>query len=281
MPGLSGARFAAELRRIASPAMLLFAMSATRPSEETLESFDDFILKPFKVAQISAALSAHNPPPTQGHSPEQDPVIADSNSDTVVPTEDPIQPPNQSERWSVVRGPAGRLSPNTKLVAISASASRPSASKPSKQSSPDESILIDNTAESVLNQTTYRRIAASMPATKVQEMYDLFIADARKRIALMHQLAITGDTARFSREAHAIKGSSGMLGAINIRAIATRLELLSHTPAGSMQPVENNVNSLDELSDACTQLQRILVSRARGECSCPRSRSRANKQKLP
>jgi CheY-like chemotaxis protein/HPt (histidine-containing phosphotransfer) domain-containing protein len=271
MPGLSGARLAAELRRIVPRDTLLFAISATRPSEEIIAGFDDFILKPFKVAQITAALSAQNPPLTQAISSEQDSVPADSgaNSDALVPVEAPTQPPIQRERWSIVHGPAGGLSHNANLVSISASASPPAASKPSKPTSP---------AESVLNQTTYRRIAASMPAPKVQEMYTLFVADARKRIALMRQLAIAGDAVRFIREAHAIKGSSGMLGAINMRSIAAQLEMHGLDPAISTQTVAYNVNSLDELSDACDHLQRILVSRARGECSCPRSRSRALNQ---
>jgi len=265
MPGLSGVRLATELRRIASPATLLFAMSATRPLEEAIAGFDDFILKPFKMAQIAAALTAHDFPVAQGLHPEQDSVLPDSNSDAVVFAEAPIQPAIQRERWSVVRGSASHLSPNANLVSISASALPRTASKPSKQSSPDESVLIENSADTVLNQTTYRRIAASMSATKVQEMYDLFVADARKRIALMRQLAIAGDAVRFIGEAHAIKGSSGMLGALNMRAIAAQLEMRGLAPASSTKITEDKVNSLDALSDACTHLQRILYTRVRGD----------------
>jgi CheY-like chemotaxis protein/HPt (histidine-containing phosphotransfer) domain-containing protein len=205
MPGLSGAHLAAELRRTCPPSTLLLAMSATRPPEESIAGFNRFILKPFNVAEITAVLPAHNPPPAH------DTVLAKSD-------------------------------------------------------------LADDKAAPVLDQKIYQRIAASMPTSKVREMYALCVSDARKRIVLMRQLVVEGDAALFVREAHAIKGSGGMLGALELRTTAARLELRGLAPAVTTEDI---VYSLDELSDACDRLERILVSRARGERSCPRSRSRA------
>jgi CheY-like chemotaxis protein/HPt (histidine-containing phosphotransfer) domain-containing protein len=261
MLGLSGALLAEELHRVCPPTTLLLAMSATRPPEEAIARFHNFILKPFKVAQITAALSAHNPPLAQ---------------DSLL---DETRAPVQRERWTVVTGPAGRLEPNANLVSISASASPPTASKSRKKSlrihkeSPRqlapsaEVVLVDNDASTVLNQKTYRRIAASMPAPKVHEMYALCVADARKRIALMRKLAVEHNAALFVREAHAIKGSSGMLGATELRTLAASLELRGLDLSGSEPEQDINsqeVNSLDELSAACDRLERILGSRARG-----------------
>jgi HPt (histidine-containing phosphotransfer) domain-containing protein len=98
-------------------------------------------------------------------------------------------------------------------------------------------------------------------------MYALCVADARKRIALMRQLAVERNAVLFVREAHAIKGSSGMLGATELRTLAASLELrgLDLSDTEPEQDINSqDVNSLDELSAACDRLERILGSRARG-----------------
>ena len=50
------------------------------------------------------------------------------------------------------------------------------------------------------------------------------VNDARKRIAGMRALAADHDAAKFMREAHAIKGGCGMLGATELHRMAARLE---------------------------------------------------------
>jgi len=189
MPGLSGTALAEQLRRIVPPATLLFAISATQPPQKVIAGFDHFLLKPFKVAQITAALATRNPSPTNHPAPTHDAVLSD-------------------------KAP-------------------------------------------VLDQTVYRKIAALMPAPKLREMYALGLDDARRRIVLMRQLAIEGNAPLFVREAHAIKGSCGLLGALELRRIAARIE-----SSGLELSAAKNVNSLDELDAASDRLQRILAARA-------------------
>jgi CheY-like chemotaxis protein/HPt (histidine-containing phosphotransfer) domain-containing protein len=59
MPGTTGARLAAKLRRACGPATLLLAMSGSRPPEKTIARFDGFLMKPFKMHEIAEALAAH------------------------------------------------------------------------------------------------------------------------------------------------------------------------------------------------------------------------------
>jgi CheY-like chemotaxis protein/HPt (histidine-containing phosphotransfer) domain-containing protein len=63
MPGLSGPELTVRLREIAtakrakgSSGPVVVAMSASRPAEDLLRGFDGFLLKPFTMAQLAAAL---------------------------------------------------------------------------------------------------------------------------------------------------------------------------------------------------------------------------------
>ena len=113
----------------------------------------------------------------------------------------------------------------------------------------------------MLNETIYRQLAGSVPAQQLQEMYLLCVNDARARIATMRRLADAHDGAKFMREAHALKGGCGMLGATELHGMAALLEkdgLKAAAPGGQ------EVNFLDELAAACDRLERMLGSRVRG-----------------
>ena len=109
----------------------------------------------------------------------------------------------------------------------------------------------------ILNETIYSQLAGSMPAQQLVEMYALCLNDTRRRIARMRGSIAGRDQAQFVREAHAIKGGCGMLGATELHRIAARLET-----AGLDSSQTADVNSLDELSAACDRLERMLGSRA-------------------
>jgi HPt (histidine-containing phosphotransfer) domain-containing protein len=98
-----------------------------------------------------------------------------------------------------------------------------------------------------------------MPSPQLQEMYTLCINDARKRIAGMRKLAVERDGVQFIREAHAIKGGSGMLGATELHRLAAALEVCGLS--SEQQESSREVNSLDELCAACDRLERMLGSR--------------------
>ena len=58
----------------------------------------------------------------------------------------------------------------------------------------------------------------------VREITGIFLEDTPQRIAELDQCLAAGDTAKFTRAAHSIKGSSANLGALALLAVAQQLE---------------------------------------------------------
>ena len=98
MPGTTGAQLAGKLRRACGERTLLLAMSGSRPPEKAISRFDGFLLKPFRMEEIAAALSTRSQ------------------------REAAAEAPAKREGWTVVRGPAGAALPTRKLVSIHAPA---------------------------------------------------------------------------------------------------------------------------------------------------------------
>jgi CheY-like chemotaxis protein len=104
-----------------------------------------------------------------------------------------------------------------------------------------------------LNENIYEKLSASMRAERLQQLYALCLTDTEERITRMRQFASSGEDACFRKEAHAIKGSAGMVGAIEIQKLAATFE------EDGLRA--NHVSSLDELMVACNRLSRILMVR--------------------
>ncbi|MEO6815292.1 MAG: Hpt domain-containing protein [Edaphobacter sp.] len=104
-----------------------------------------------------------------------------------------------------------------------------------------------------LNEAIYEKLTASMRAERLQQLYTLFLTDTEERITHMRQLASNQGDALFRKEAHAIKGSAGMVGAIELQTLTAKLE------EDGLRA--NHVDSLDELMVACDRLRRILMAR--------------------
>jgi CheY-like chemotaxis protein/HPt (histidine-containing phosphotransfer) domain-containing protein len=229
MPGLSGARLAGKLRRACGERTLLLAISGSQPPDKAVASFDGFLLKPFKIEAIGAALAGRR---------ERTAAAA----------------PAKREKWVVVAGPARTGMTGAKLVSIAASVPNTASKKGMDDQVEDAPAGESISGVPVLNEKIYRQLAASMPAPQMQEMYAMCLNDARLRIATMRRLADEQDAAKFVREAHSIKGSCGMLGAAELHGMAAELE--KKGLAGAAE-----VNSLDELAAACDRLERMLGSR--------------------
>jgi CheY-like chemotaxis protein/HPt (histidine-containing phosphotransfer) domain-containing protein len=240
MPGIRGARLARELRGCCGPRTLLLAMSASRPTEEVISGYDQFLLKPFEIEAIADTLRAPRPP---GHA---------ANITLEAPT---------AQRRKRARAVAAAVESSSAAapIPIPASAAK-SASKNSMSSHAPtaEAAIGAPTAVPMLNEEIYGKLAASMPAQQLLEMYSMCLNDARSRIAGMRRLADAHEGLKFSREAHAIKGGCGMLGATELHRMAAALERNGPDEAPAREP---DVNSLDELSDACDRLERMLRSR--------------------
>ncbi len=104
-----------------------------------------------------------------------------------------------------------------------------------------------------LNETIYEKLAGSMRSERLEQLYALSLSDTEQRIVRMQQAASNKDNAWYRREAHAINGGCGMVGAVEL-----------HTLAASMEEKgidANHLASLDELILAWKRLRRILVAR--------------------
>ena len=230
MPGLTAVQLAGRLRRACGRTTPLLAMSGSRPPEATIARFDGFLLKPFTMRQVADALSMH----ARGRAP------ADAAA-------------KKKPKQAVRQTPAPRRTGS--LISLHASAAE-TASNPDmteKEAQPRDAVPAGAPGVPTLDETIYGQLAGSMPAVQLKEMYAMCVNDARARIASMRSLAAAQDSAQFIREAHAIKGSCGMLGATEMHRVATGLEKNGLAPG---------VNSLDELSAACDRLERMLGSRA-------------------
>jgi CheY-like chemotaxis protein len=108
-------------------------------------------------------------------------------------------------------------------------------------------------AKDALDQTIYDKLATSMKPAQLHKLYDLCLADSDKRLGIMRQAALDGDDLTYKREAHAIKGSCGMVGAIELQTLATSME--KHGLSG------DHVASLQEFMVACERLKGMLIAR--------------------
>jgi len=103
-----------------------------------------------------------------------------------------------------------------------------------------------------LDEDIYRKLASSMRPSQLEQLYALSLSDAEARLDRMRSSAANRDDAAYCREAHAIKGSCGMVGAIELQTIATSMERDGLS--------DDHVASLDEFLVACTRLRRMLVA---------------------
>jgi CheY-like chemotaxis protein/HPt (histidine-containing phosphotransfer) domain-containing protein len=134
-------------------------------------------------------------------------------------------------------------------------AATPRAAKPKSAGRGSEEVALD--------ESIYAKMCDLMPAAQLGQMYALCIDDARKRIACMGELAAAADDARYRKEAHAVKGGSGMIGASELYALAAAAEqhgLSSHHASSGTTSV---TATLAQLSLACDRLERILQERTR------------------
>lgn len=103
-----------------------------------------------------------------------------------------------------------------------------------------------------LDQNTYEKLLAIIPRAALDEIYAVYLHDTRARIKKMRVAVRSGHMQPVRSAAHAIKGSSGMLGASRLMKLAAMLE------ADDYQS-EDLPGLLDEISAACDYLGGILL----------------------
>jgi CheY-like chemotaxis protein len=105
----------------------------------------------------------------------------------------------------------------------------------------------------VLDESVYRNLAGSMRPPQIEKLYELCLTDTETRLASMRQAASDGDDAAYKKEAHAIKGGCGMVGALELQTLATSMERRGLS--------DDHVASLKEFMVACKRLRGMLIAR--------------------
>jgi HPt (histidine-containing phosphotransfer) domain-containing protein len=105
----------------------------------------------------------------------------------------------------------------------------------------------------VLDDGIYGKLAGSMRLPQLKQLYALCLADTEHRIATMRQAASGNDDAAYKRDAHAIKGGCGMVGALELQTLATSMEKRGLS--------DDHVASLKEFVVACERLRDMLIAR--------------------
>jgi CheY-like chemotaxis protein len=105
----------------------------------------------------------------------------------------------------------------------------------------------------VLDEVVYAKLAGSMRRVRLEQLYALCLADAESRLGTMRQAASRADDGAYKREAHAIKGGCGMVGALELQTLATSMEERGLS--------DDHVASLKQFVVACERLRGMLIAR--------------------
>ncbi len=100
----------------------------------------------------------------------------------------------------------------------------------------------------VLDDEIFRKMAARCKPEDLVQIYELTVADVLQRHKRLEVYAAAGDLNALQREAHAIKGVCGMMGARELQHLA------AETEAGTMV----NTLAIAEFPAACSRLRRML-----------------------
>jgi CheY-like chemotaxis protein len=114
----------------------------------------------------------------------------------------------------------------------------------------------DGNAAKVLDEAVLERLRSTMPEARLRELYALCLSDTRARIERMREAAEERQDEVFRRGAHEIKGACGMIGAAELRSLATAMEA-----AGLEHGTPEVMAGLDRFHAACERLEGMLGRR--------------------
>jgi CheY-like chemotaxis protein len=117
------------------------------------------------------------------------------------------------------------------------------------------SLEVPETGLQVLDEAIVARLAKQLPAAKLKELYQLTLADSRMRLELIQKAMDYSDLDTVRREAHAIKGGAGMVGASELHLLAAQAE----TAAGAGSAADTP--AVADFLAACNRLESMLDTR--------------------
>lgn len=78
--------------------------------------------------------------------------------------------------------------------------------------------------DQAIDPATFQRLRKAMPTPQLRSLYDFALTDAEQRVHRMEAAATANDPTTLHKEAHAMKGSCGMIGATRLRTLASTIE---------------------------------------------------------
>ena len=102
-----------------------------------------------------------------------------------------------------------------------------------------------------VDEKIFEQLKSKVGGELLRQMYEMTLEDVRERLGRIADAADRGDQPAIRQEAHTIKGSCGMMGALELQAMAAATE------GGS--PVDTS--ALADFDSACKRLQRMLSER--------------------
>lgn len=102
-----------------------------------------------------------------------------------------------------------------------------------------------------LDEAIFSKLAATLPADQLLELYQMTLQDVAQRVEQMRAAQAAGNQDLLRREAHAVKGGCGMVGAAELRDLAAEAE------GGSPE----STPPLEDFTLASERLRRILNAR--------------------
>jgi CheY-like chemotaxis protein/HPt (histidine-containing phosphotransfer) domain-containing protein len=116
-----------------------------------------------------------------------------------------------------------------------------------------EPFLASNSTARVppVDDNIFEQLKSRVGSDLLRQMYDMTLDDVRVRLKRIAEAAARDDEATIRQEAHTIKGSCGMMGALELQSLAAATE------GGS--PVDTS--ALANFDSACKRLQRMLSER--------------------
>ena len=112
-----------------------------------------------------------------------------------------------------------------------------------------------------LDNEVYATLEAAMSADQMAQLYRFFVADACQRVERMRVALGSQDEIEFRKQAHTLRGGCGMVGALEMRVLAERME-----ERGFGRGTRLELDSLlDDLSHACERMRSMLEARRRSD----------------
>ena len=106
-----------------------------------------------------------------------------------------------------------------------------------------------------LSEAIYGKMTATMRPDQIVSLYEFALADADARVKQLRAFAKEGKDAELRAQAHALKGSAAMIGALRLQSLASSLEAVGTSLDTSA--------AIEEIVEAIARLRSILAERSR------------------